>query len=40
MIGLPDDLVGVIGIHEPVHGEIVRAFLTLRPLAAEGLHAP
>jgi long-chain acyl-CoA synthetase len=25
------DLVGVIGIHDPVHGENVRAYLTLRP---------
>jgi len=25
------DLVGVIGIQDPVHGENVRAYLTLRP---------
>lgn len=25
------DLVGVIGIHDPVHGENVRAYITLRP---------
>jgi len=40
LIGLADELVGVIGIHEPVHGENVRASLTLRQLAADALHAP